>query len=141
MFTYGSLQTVGREGSFDQSSLSRVTYLSSLSYLNTRQSVDKKLQSWVWPLYYHSVTFLFSKSQLSVVFIRASDGLPSVIRVMQRSKVYMHGRDALAHIGDSGLTVKVEVVRRSNTLCFLWCVLSNEIVMNFYVPDFCLNEE
>jgi hypothetical protein len=63
--------------------------------------MDKKLQSWVWPLYYNRVTFLFSKSQLSVVFIRASDGLPSVIKAMQRSKVYMHGRDATTLIRDS----------------------------------------
>jgi len=52
------------------------------------------------------MSFLFSKSQLSVVFIRASDDLPSVIRVIQRSKVYMHGRDALSHIGDSSLVVE-----------------------------------
>jgi len=68
--------------------------------------VDKKLQSWVWPLYYNRVTFLFSESQLSVVFIRASDGLPSAIRAKQRSKVYMHGRDATTCIRDSGSVVQ-----------------------------------
>lgn len=104
--------------------------------------MDKKLQSWVWPSYYHRVTFLFSKSQLSVVFIRASDGLPSIIRAIQRSEVYMHGRDAVAYIGDSRVVVEGEVVRRSNTLCFFfWCVVSDEILMNFYVPDFRLNEK
>jgi len=50
----------------------------------------------------------------------------------------MHGRDAVAYIGDR-VVVEGEVVRRSNTLWVFVVCRKREIVMNFYVPDFCLN--